>query len=43
MSPLFLQLCDSQNVRSFLDGDENSLTIVLSPGSLKGGGKNAVF
>ena len=43
MSPFFLQLHDSQNVRSLLDGDQDSLAIVLSVGSLKGGGKNTVY
>ena len=36
---LFLQLCDSQSLRHLVD-NQDSLTLTLSVGSLKGGGKN---
>ena len=36
----FLQLCDSQSVRPHVDDNLDSLTLTLSVGSLKGGGKN---
>ena len=39
MVHFFLQLCDSVNLRSLLCDDQESLTLVLCTGSLKGGGK----
>lgn len=36
----FLQLCDSLSLRPLVDDNQDSLTLTLSVGSLKGGGKN---
>ena len=41
MMHFFLQLCDTLNLMPLLD-DQDSVTFVLSVGSLKGGGKNRV-
>jgi len=43
MIHLFQQLCDSLNLKSLLEDNQESLTLMLSVGSLKGGGKNAVI
>ena len=39
---VFLQLCDSQSLRPLIEDNQGSLTLTLSVGSLKGGGKNKI-